>query len=215
MPVQAALTQYLTLTANTVASITLNPAQDDITVRNRDGLAEVFFTVDGSNPTVGGNGTYLLPALAGASVKVAPPLIGGQVNQIKLISSGTPQVMVDPTSISQVSGSAPAYITPLVTSLNAVTATATGAALDSVYGRETITMAVNQTFGVAPTAISTQLQGSLDNTVWFNIGAPLTDTSNGTFAVHSAGVVARYFRAVTTITGGTTNSVTAKLLAVP
>ncbi|QAY16117.1 hypothetical protein SEA_SONALI_4 [Arthrobacter phage Sonali] len=215
MAVPAALTQYLTLVANTAASITINPAQDDLTVRNRDGAAEVFFTVDGSAPVVGANGTYFLPALPGAFVTVPSPTIGGQVNQVRLISTGAPTVQVDPTSIATGSGSAAAYITPGVTSLNAVAATANGTVLDTVNGRDAITMQVLSANTAPATTFSVQLQGSLDNTSWFNIGAPLTDPTAGVFSVSSDNVVARYFRAAATLAGGTGVQVTAKLLCVP
>lgn len=62
------------------------------------------------------------------------------------------------------------------------------------------------------TALNVQLQGSLDNVNWFNIGANFTTLTGGEVAVtpaSAAGFVARYFRATTgTITGGT---ITAKL----
>jgi hypothetical protein len=141
-------------------------------------------------------------------------LISG-VTQVKIISAGTPQVMVDPTSLSRASGSAPAYITPMVTSLNAVTASANGTALDTVNGRDSVTMQVVAANTAPATTYSTQLQGSLDNASWFNIGAALTDPAAGVFNVSAYGTVARYFRAVTSITGGTGVTVTAKILCVP
>lgn len=99
------------------------------------------------------------------------------------------------------------------TSLNAAAATANGTALDCTLPHQIITMQVNLTSTTAPTAISTQLQASLDNVNFFNIGTALTATASGTTFTTSSGTPARYFRAATTITGGTAVSCTA-LLAV-
>lgn len=214
MATSPALTQYLTLTANTVATLTIPAGASQLTIVNRDGQAEVFFTVDGTTPAIGAAGTYFLPALAGANTRIPAGTVNG-VNVVKFISAGTPAVAVDPTSTYWNSGSAPAYITPMVTSLNGVTASANGSALDTVNGRDSVTMQVVATNTAPATTYSTQLQGSLDNVNWFNIGAALTDPTAGVFNVSVQGVVARYFRAVTSITGGTAVTVTAKILCVP
>lgn len=82
---------HVQLTANTVATVTLDADYQNVEVVNRDGSGEVFFTYDGSTPTVAGDGTVLLPAaLSGVTVnpETAP------VSVIKLISAGTPKVSV-------------------------------------------------------------------------------------------------------------------------
>ena len=59
---------FATLTANQTASHTLGTSGSDIErveVFNRDGTDEMFFTTDGSEPVVGGAGTYFVPAAVG------------------------------------------------------------------------------------------------------------------------------------------------------
>lgn len=86
--------QYGTLVAATPATITLTAAKTGIEVINRSGSAEIFFTVDGTTtPTSGGQGTYCVPAVAGASVVVSPVFSGtngAPLLVVKLISTGTP-----------------------------------------------------------------------------------------------------------------------------
>ncbi len=62
---------------------------------NRDGAAEMWFTVDGSTPTVGGTNCFLLPATVGWAI-VGVATRGGTV--VKLISTGTPAYGVSATS---------------------------------------------------------------------------------------------------------------------
>lgn len=75
-----------TLVASTVDTITF--ADDVVGVEVvSDGSAAVYFTVDGTAPTVAGASTYLIPAgLMVRSVKSAPS--NGVV--VKVISAGTP-----------------------------------------------------------------------------------------------------------------------------
>jgi hypothetical protein len=86
------------LTANTVATQNIggDPVDgwsrgDRVEVCNRDGVAEIFFTVDGSTPSVGGDNTFLVPATVGALTVDAN--VDGPV-PIKLISVGTPKYTV-------------------------------------------------------------------------------------------------------------------------
>ena len=99
------------------------------------------------------------------------------------------------------------------TSLPGVAVTTNGTTLDSGLSHNNVTLAVTLSFGVAPTAISTQLQGSLDGVNWFNLGAALTSLTAGTTVVSNTGSPAQFFRANTTITGGTAPVLTG-LLAV-
>lgn len=87
-----------TLVAATIAPIVIGGDPVDgfaraqqVEVLNRDGTAEIWFTVNGTAPTVGGNDSYCCPAAIGAQkVDVATD---GPVT-IKLISTGTPKYLV-------------------------------------------------------------------------------------------------------------------------
>lgn len=87
-----------TLTAATVATVSVGAdvvdnwkAATTIEVLNRSGSAEIFFTLDGSAPTVAGPNTYIVPAAIG-SVMVDVTLDGPVT--VKLISTGTPTYSV-------------------------------------------------------------------------------------------------------------------------
>jgi hypothetical protein len=83
----------VTLTADTVATFTLDGDYDTVEVLNGDGAAEVFFTVDGvAAPTVDGAGCYYLPSAIGSLAVKALRRDGATV--IKCISTGTPKVAV-------------------------------------------------------------------------------------------------------------------------
>jgi hypothetical protein len=83
--------KHATLTANTVDTVTLPVEATLVEVLNRDGAAEIYFTVDGSVPTVGGDDTQVLPASVGG-LEFGSPQIAQTV--VKLISSGTPKYTV-------------------------------------------------------------------------------------------------------------------------
>lgn len=80
-----------TLEPNVIDSVTFQAVGDmDIEVRS-DGAAAIYFTLDGSNPTVGGDHCYELPA--------APSVRTVDRKQnlkqvVKLISSGSPEYSV-------------------------------------------------------------------------------------------------------------------------
>lgn len=81
-----------TLAANTVDTVTISRQHDPVEVWT-DGTAAVYFTVDGSAPTVGGNTTYEVPAGSPAVRDgVQVPASGNTV--VKLISAGTPKYSV-------------------------------------------------------------------------------------------------------------------------
>jgi hypothetical protein len=96
---------HATLVANSVTTLTLDlpdPVGDirsfatapvaQVEVLNVAGGGEVFFTTDGSTPTVGGNACYVLPAaICALTVTDGTP---GATSTVKLISSGTPRVSV-------------------------------------------------------------------------------------------------------------------------
>jgi hypothetical protein len=81
----------VTLTADTVATFTLDADYDTVEVLNGDGAAEVFFRADGEDPEVDGAGCQYLPAAIGSQ---ALSITGGGVTVVKAISSGTPKVAV-------------------------------------------------------------------------------------------------------------------------
>lgn len=80
-----------TLVASTVDTVTFSRDVDMVEVLNLDGAAEIYFTTDGSTPTVGGANTDVLPAAVNA-VERDVPTSGATV--VKLISSGTPMYSV-------------------------------------------------------------------------------------------------------------------------
>ncbi|MFC3736526.1 hypothetical protein [Paractinoplanes deccanensis] len=94
--------------ANTVTTLTLDlpdpvgnvasfetPPKARVGVINLSGAAEVYFTTDGSTPTVGGDGCHVLPAVVSAlEVYDGTP---GPTSVVKLISAGTPRVSVRAT----------------------------------------------------------------------------------------------------------------------
>jgi hypothetical protein len=86
----AASPQTVTLTATTVATLTYDEDFPEVEVMNVTGSAAVFVRFDGTNPTVGGAGCHVVPAVAGATITRKPRTSG--VTVVKLISSGTPQV---------------------------------------------------------------------------------------------------------------------------
>ena len=80
-----------TLTAATVDTVTFDADFSSIEVISHDGAAAIYFTVDGTTPTVGGANTYFIPA-AVASREVKVGTAGDTA--VKLISSGTPTYSV-------------------------------------------------------------------------------------------------------------------------
>lgn len=81
-----------TMVAATVDTCTFTGSDlDTVEVVSHDGAAAVYFTVDGSTPTVAGGNCWMLPA-ASSAVTVPVPTAGATV--VKLISAGTPTVSV-------------------------------------------------------------------------------------------------------------------------
>lgn len=85
-----------TLAASTVDNVTIQNPVPTLTVVNRSGASEIYFTVDGVTvPTVAGDNTYVLPATIGSltvQVPTSTTPTGGVT--VKLISSGTPTYSV-------------------------------------------------------------------------------------------------------------------------
>jgi hypothetical protein len=85
------------LAASAVDTVTF--AKDLVEVEvTSDGTAAIYFTVDGSTPTVGGQATYELPAQTGVKPvrKVRGPATSPDTHQtvVKLISAATPTYSV-------------------------------------------------------------------------------------------------------------------------
>jgi hypothetical protein len=84
----------VTLVADTVSTVTLPaPAPSTVEIVNVDGSAEVYVSVDGTNPTVDGDGFWVLPAAIGF-LQLDPRASSSGTATVKLISSGTPKVSV-------------------------------------------------------------------------------------------------------------------------
>lgn len=83
---------HVTLVANTVATVTLDQNYfASVEVLNVDGAAAVYFTVDNGDPTVGGDGSNVLPAAIGGLVVNVDD---NDTVVVKLISTGTPKMSV-------------------------------------------------------------------------------------------------------------------------
>lgn len=102
-----------------------------------------------------------------------------------------------------------AYATglPPAESLSAVSAVGAGTVLDGVVVRPNAILVVTSSAGVSAGAV--QLEGSLDQTNWFNIGSAVTTSAaSTTTVVSSTSAFARFVRAAVTtaITGGTVSA---------
>jgi hypothetical protein len=69
-----AYARHVTLTANAVTTFTLTDNSSAFEVLNRNGLAEIYVGYDGTaapaDPTVAGNDLDVVPAAAGAAIRV-------------------------------------------------------------------------------------------------------------------------------------------------
>lgn len=91
----------IALSASTVDTVTFTNTIGSVEVINVDGAAAISFTVDGSTPTAGGKGTYLIPAAIGSrKVRMQANATGTAGSNptlskvVKLISAGTPTYAV-------------------------------------------------------------------------------------------------------------------------
>jgi hypothetical protein len=83
-----------TLVASTVDTVTFTDDISGIELGTSDGSAAIYFTVDGSTPTVGGANCYMIPAAANAYRTIFDSSFAQVGNVVKLISSGTPTYWV-------------------------------------------------------------------------------------------------------------------------
>lgn len=81
----------ITLTANTVRTVTFADDLPSVDVIS-DGVADLYYTLDGSDPTVAGKNCYRIPSFAPGVDTRYPPTAGGTT--VKLISTGTPTISV-------------------------------------------------------------------------------------------------------------------------
>lgn len=85
--------RHVTLAANTVTPVTSPTNYSRVMVINRDGVAEVYFTTDGTTtPSAGGDNTFVVPSSI-CALEVADESSGTSTT-VKLISPGTPKVTV-------------------------------------------------------------------------------------------------------------------------
>lgn len=82
--------KHTTLTGSTVDTVNLSMSGGSVVVRNRDPFEGdvLYFTIDGTTPTVAGDDTYFCGP--GESV-----IIDAITAAVKLISSGTPDYSVE------------------------------------------------------------------------------------------------------------------------
>ena len=86
--------KHATLTAATVETITFSVDVVSVEVVNRDGTAEIYFTIDGTTPVAGADDTEVVPAAVGAAQKLGSPGSRWVTDTVKLISTGTPKYSV-------------------------------------------------------------------------------------------------------------------------
>lgn len=82
------------LVANSIDEVVFADVLKAVGVRS-NGVAAIYYTLDGSAPTIGGTHTIEIPAGAVAvSVEVVPSFIPRKQTVVKLISAGTPEYSV-------------------------------------------------------------------------------------------------------------------------
>ena len=94
VPITAVAAHDVTLTANVVERFTFPDNVDTVEILS-DGAADIYFTLDGTAPTVGGPNTYRILSVMGSTV-VTPTASGPTT--VALISEGTPNVSVGRTN---------------------------------------------------------------------------------------------------------------------
>lgn len=92
--------RHATLEADTVLEVELDGRYAEVEVLIRAEAAEVYFTLDGTDPTVGGDDTWAIPAVLAAREvgSGARPSRAANASDpatvVKLISTGTPEISV-------------------------------------------------------------------------------------------------------------------------
>lgn len=72
--------------AGTAETVNFSDNVQSVEVVNRTGTADIYFTIDGSTPTVGGDNTYVVPAALGAAQRIGS---APGTDVVKLISAST------------------------------------------------------------------------------------------------------------------------------
>jgi hypothetical protein len=86
------------LTAATVDEVVFADTLAAVEVTS-DGAAKIYFTVDGSAPTVGGGNTHEVPATVAARTVLVPSTNPRVATTVKLISAGTPEYSVSKVAL--------------------------------------------------------------------------------------------------------------------
>lgn len=84
---------HKTLAAGTVDLVKLTGFYRQVEIINRDGAAAIYYKVEGSAPSVGGDNTGVLPAVIGSAIEPIRRDKDGTLH-VQLISSGTPTYSV-------------------------------------------------------------------------------------------------------------------------
>lgn len=90
----ATLSTHQTAASGVADTVTLDKDYGEVEVVNRDGAGEIFFTLDGTTPTIGLAGTYMLPA-AICSKRVTSVELASDATVVKLIASATTKYSVE------------------------------------------------------------------------------------------------------------------------
>lgn len=83
----ATLSTSQTAASGVADQVTFDSDVGAVEVLNRDGAGEINFTLDGSAPTIGAANTYVVPAIAGAALKVDSTELAAAATVVKLIAS--------------------------------------------------------------------------------------------------------------------------------
>lgn len=81
----------LHLAAGEVEEIAFSGGLGTVTIVNLDGAAALYFTTDGSTPTVAGARCYVVPAVIGTATV---PVATNGPNIVKVVSAGAPVISV-------------------------------------------------------------------------------------------------------------------------
>lgn len=81
-----------TLVAATEDTVTLGGDFQEVDVINLSGADELYCTADGSDAAVGGGNCFVVPAVAGASIRLSVSTPGDTV--VRVISAGAPSYSV-------------------------------------------------------------------------------------------------------------------------